>query len=565
MKVLKHTHWIFYLLFALACARQTAPTGGPKDSIPPTLIASIPKQGQVNFKGTSVELSFSESILLSNPKEQILITPSIGKAFDIKAKKNQVTITFQEPLNDSTTYAINFREAVQDITEKNPAEMLKLAFSTGPYIDSLSIEGTVYDALEATAIKDATVALYQNDTFDIFKHNPVYITKSDAKGTFRIENLKPGRYFIYGMEDKNKNLLADSKSEAFGFLRDSIQLEKNVSGVTLPFFHLDSRPLKLTSARPSNTYFNIKAAKNLTTFNFMPPGKEPIVASFGPDQTNVYVYNTFPDSDSVLTRFTARDSLNNLVDTTFYIKFSDRNATPEPFNLQLSRFQVTGTKGLINGQIKFTKPVIELNFDSIYYSIDSTQRVSFDRTNIRWDSLHNILFLEKTFDKSLLPKAVDPVSRPISRAPQRPSAGNPTTKAPIEHQLYLGNAAFISIEGDSSKKLTERLPPSTLEDTGILLVEIKTEAKHFLVQLMTKDFEVIASKRNTKKFNFEDLKPGDYQLRLVIDENNDGKWSPGNFYIFQEPEPVIFYKNEKGAPILSLKANWELGPLLITH
>ena len=109
------------------------------------------------------------------------------------------------------------------------------------------------------------------------------------------------------------------------------------------------------------------------------------------------------------------------------------------------------------------------------------------------------------------------------------------------------------------------MPPSTLEDTGILLVEIKTDAKHFLVQLMTKDFDVIASKRNTKKFNFEDLKPGDYQLRLVIDENNDGKWSPGNFYLFQEPEPVIFYKNEKGVPILSLKANWELGPLLITH
>lgn len=62
MKLLKHIHWIFYLLFALACARQTAPTGGPKDSIPPSLAASLPKQGQVNFKGSTVELSFSESM-----------------------------------------------------------------------------------------------------------------------------------------------------------------------------------------------------------------------------------------------------------------------------------------------------------------------------------------------------------------------------------------------------------------------------------------------------------------------------------------------------------------------
>ena len=109
------------------------------------------------------------------------------------------------------------------------------------------------------------------------------------------------------------------------------------------------------------------------------------------------------------------------------------------------------------------------------------------------------------------------------------------------------------------------MTPLKLEDTGILLIEIQTQAKHFLVQLLTKDFEVLSSKRNVKKFNFEDLKPGDYQLRLVIDENNDGKWSPGNFYLLQEPEPIIFYKNEKGVPLVNLKANWELGPLLIKH
>ena len=113
--------------------------------------------------------------------------------------------------------------------------------------------------------------------------------------------------------------------------------------------------------------------------------------------------------------------------------------------------------------------------------------------------------------------------------------------------------------------MIERLPPSKLEDTGMILVEIQTTAKHFFVELLTKDFQPIDLKHNTKKFNFEDLKPGDYQIRLVIDENNDGKWSPGNFYLREEPEPVIFYKNEKGVPFVNLKANWELGPLLIKH
>jgi hypothetical protein len=153
----------------------------------------------------------------------------------------------------------------------------------------------------------------------------------------------------------------------------------------------------------------------------------------------------------------------------------------------------------------------------------------------------------------------------VSRPVQKQTPGKPTTKPSIDYQLYLGKAAFISIERDSSKKIAERLSPSKFEDTGIILVEIQTQAKHFFVELLTKEFEVIAIKHNLRKFNFEDLKPADYQIRLVIDENNDGKWSPGNFFLLQEPERIIFYKNEKGATSVNLKANWELGPLLIKH
>ena len=411
MKIIKHTHWILYPIFFLACARQTTPTGGPKDTIPPTLINSIPKQGQVNFKGKTIELTFSETIILNNPKEQLIITPTLGKDFSFKTKKNQVILTLEDDLKDSTTYAINFRDAVQDITEKNPAQMLKLAFSTGSYLDSLSIEGTAYDLLKNVDSKDATVALYQLDTFDIFKHKPIYVTKSDSKGgKFKIENLKPGIYFLYGMEDKNKNLLADSKSEAYGFLRDSIHLTKNIRDVKIPFIHLDARPLKLTSARPYGTYFNIKTAKNLTSYKITTSEDEHIISSFAEDQANIRVYNTFEGKDSVSTHFTGRDSVNNFIDTTLYVKFSKRDVKPENFELSLNRFNVVGTKAIIKGQIKFTKPVLQVNFDSIFYSIDSTQRISFTQQDLHWDSLHNLLILEKSFDKNLLPKDPSPDS-----------------------------------------------------------------------------------------------------------------------------------------------------------
>src|SRR5690606_17088063 len=175
-----------------ACAKQTSPTGGPKDTIPPRLINSLPRHEALNSNPTTITLEFTEHIILANPKEQIIITPDIQKKYEITAKKTRVIMQLENKLDSNTTYSINFRDAVQDITEKNPARNLRLAFSTGSYIDSLSISGTVRDLFQNKEVKDATVALFQSDTFDIFKHKPVYLTKTNDKGEYSIENLKHG-------------------------------------------------------------------------------------------------------------------------------------------------------------------------------------------------------------------------------------------------------------------------------------------------------------------------------------------------------------------------------------
>lgn len=556
MRIYKNIHWLIYPLFLLSCARQTTPTGGPKDSIPPVLISSLPKHEQINFKGQTIQLEFSETVILNNPREQLIVTPDIGKEIDITAKKNTVTIALDEDLKDSTTYSINFRESVQDITEKNPAQRLKLAFSTGPYVDSLSIEGTVYDLLETKKIKDATLGLYQSDTFNIFKHRPTYITKSDEKGNFKLENLKPGKYFLYGLEDKNKNLIVDGKTESYGFQTDTIDLKKNITNVAIPLIRLDSRPLKLTSARPYGTYFNIKTTKSLTDFKILNQENEPLISSFGEDLTNVRIYNTFENKDSLQIRFIANDSIDNSIDTVLYVKFSDREVKPENFNLTLNDFQVIGTKGVIEGKINFSKPLLAIDFDSIFYRIDSVKTIPITSQDIQWDTLNNQLVLKKTFDKTLLPE-----ENPAAKKTNFKNDKSTT----VENQFYLGVSAFVSIELDSSKKTIEKLIPSKLEDTGIIFVDIQTAEPSFVVQLLTKDFQLITSKANAKKITFEDLKPGDYQIRLIIDTNKDGKWNPGNFYQKEKPEPVAFYKNEKEITIVNLKANWELGPLLIKY
>ena len=407
MKLKKSLHWLIFPLFILSCARQTSPTGGPKDTIPPILIRSFPVKEQTNFKDNTIELLFDEAVAVNNPKEQIIITPDINKEYDIVARKNKVSVTLKTKLKDSTTYSFNFRDAVQDITEKNPAVNLKLALSTGSYIDSLSIEGTTIDPLKSKEYKDVTIALYQSDTFNILKHKPSYLTKSDEKGKYRLENLKPGIYHVYGIDDKNRNLIVDSKTESYGFLVDSINLTTNARSVDIPLIKLDARALKLTNSRPYNTYFNIKTSKNLKQFRLTSAG-EIVMSSFGEDQSNIKVYNTFDTKDSVAIKLHALDSVNNSIDTTIYAKFNDREVKPEAFTIKSEGFKVLVNKGTIKGKIQFNKPLLDIHFDSIIYRIDSMKAITFSRENISWDSLHNRLTLEKTFDKGMLAKPKEP-------------------------------------------------------------------------------------------------------------------------------------------------------------
>ena len=169
MSLTKNLHWFIYALFLLSCARQSSPTGGPKDTIPPVLVRVIPPNETINFNADQIELEFSEDVILNAPKEQLIITPTIGKEYKMTYRRNRVIIEFEEPLQDSTTYTFNFRESIQDITEKNSVRNLQLAYSTGTYLDSLSISGTIYHMLSGKPAEDATVALHtENDTFNIF-------------------------------------------------------------------------------------------------------------------------------------------------------------------------------------------------------------------------------------------------------------------------------------------------------------------------------------------------------------------------------------------------------------
>ena len=563
MNLNKNLHWFIYALFIFSCARQSSPTGGPKDTIPPVLLKSIPPNEAINFNAKEIQLMFSEDVILNAPKEQLIVTPTIGKDYKVTYRKNTVTLQLEDPLEDSTTYTFNFRETVQDITEKNPVRNLTLAYSTGDYIDSLSIEGKIYDLLKGTEIKEASVGLHaENDTFNILAHPAIYFTKTDKAGNFKISHLKPANYFVYAWDDKNRNLVVNSRSESYGFLSEHQYLMENIKDVSIGLIRLDAGPLKMTSARPYNTYFNIRTTKNLRTFTLTATDSSDsdLSYSFGEDQANIRLYKTTA-KDSIQIHLLAIDSIDNVIDTTLYAKYLTREVTPEKFDVKLISSSILAHRGQIEAVLQFTKPLKELNFDSIYFQVDSLTRVNFSSDDFTWETLSKKMTIQKKLDRQLFDNGESTTPSRRGGRVQQPVKQEAGDKKQIPlNELNLRRGAFISIENDSSAQIIQTIKPLTEQELSVINMQIRTSEPSFFVELLDRNYKIIQKSTNQHNVVFQDVVPGEYQIRLIIDTNQNGRWDPGNYFKLTEPEKIIYYRAaDRSTIIKGVMANWVIG------
>ncbi len=542
------------------CAKQTAPTGGPKDETPPKLVRSNPTHNGVDFKGKEIQLTFDELIQLNNPKEQILITPSIGKKFEVTAKKNKVIIELNSELQDTTTYSVNFREGVQDLTEKNPAK-IKLAFSTGSYIDSLTVTGTIKDILTDKKLSNYTVALTTvSDTFNIFKHSAPWITLSDKRGKFALENLKRGHYFIYTFDDKNKNLVVESKSEKYGFNSDKINLQGRADSIELSVFKLDATTLKLVSSRPTFAYYNIRLSKSIVEYKLSSrDDKEKLYSTLEPDLATIKVYNTIPNLDSLQVHLEVTDSTDSKVDTLIYVKFQKKESTKDKFYGKIDASNIYESNSILSAIISFSKPVIHFLPDSLFVQVDSLKRINFSKDDLGWNENFTKLTIRKKIEA---PKITD--QQITDQTDDNRSKAKPTQTTKTNNKLILRKGSAISVENDSIGEITSSLKIVKVEDYGIISTKVSTK-ENFILQLLDKNNKLIEEVKNLTSYNFENIPAGTYMLRLLIDLNKNAKWDGGNYVNKNQPEPVVFWRNAKGGKDQILKANWFVGPLLITY
>jgi hypothetical protein len=217
-------------ILVFGCAKMGMPSGGPKDKEIPVILKSVPENGATGFTGKEIVVTFNEYVVLDKISEKFMVSPPMKKKPEITVKGKSIRIRYEDKLRDSATYTFYFQDAIRDLNENNPINNYQFVFSTGPFIDSLSVTGNVYSALNLDPPENTIVLLHsQLDDSSVVKQIPDYITRAESNGEFRIDNVHPGTYRLYALADADNSKNYNNKDELFAFYEEPVQItpEKN--------------------------------------------------------------------------------------------------------------------------------------------------------------------------------------------------------------------------------------------------------------------------------------------------------------------------------------------------
>ena len=225
----------FYILIGLiifqSCARQGRPEGGEKDITAPIFIIAEPKHESLHFDANKIRLNFDEYVKLKNINEQLVVSPPMEYQPEITpvgTASKTISIKILDTLKENTTYTFNFGNSVEDNNEGIPLRSFKYVFSTGDYIDSLKVSGTVADAFEKETEENISILLYEvtEESSDsiIYKERPNYIANTLDTIVFEMTNLKEGKYLMIALKDYSNNYKFDPRQDKIGFKTNFITL-----------------------------------------------------------------------------------------------------------------------------------------------------------------------------------------------------------------------------------------------------------------------------------------------------------------------------------------------------
>jgi hypothetical protein len=232
--------FITFVFSAWHCAKVGRLEGGPKDVTPPVYLESSPANYSTSFDGKEINITFDEFLNLESANRELLVSPPLEERPVVILKGKTITIDLKKvTLKENTTYTFNFGNAIHDLNENNPLPGFEFVVSTGEVLDSFATRGFLFRAFDLKPPEERViVGLYENLTDSApYLEIPSFIGRTNEKGYFSINNVKPGIYKIFALQDMNNNLLYDQPTESIAFEDTLVRLTKEFfdeHGVAFP-------------------------------------------------------------------------------------------------------------------------------------------------------------------------------------------------------------------------------------------------------------------------------------------------------------------------------------------
>ena len=568
------------LFLIVACANQGFPSGGPKDEDPPYIKESTPEQNALNFSGKKIEIEFNELIQLDNVNQKLVVSPPMNKKPSVMTKGKVLEVNFEEELQPNVTYTLDFADAITDNNEGNIIPSFRFSFSTGETVDSLQVSGHLFESDDLSPADGILVMLYSNLADSAFESLvPVRMAKTDEKGYFSIQNVHPGRYNVYALDDKNNiykhtqpgDRIAWNDSvvvPSFEYRKVIDSISINIDSLTIDsvviseklFYTPDSLVMFLFQQDYKQQYlvsderkekaklsfiFNRTLEKDLeisitgheTNRDWMIRELSATNDTFNIWITDSTLYNR--DSLSFTLTYPVRDSLKNLVDRADTIamyffekkkskkKKSKKKKSKQEEEIPHIKIQKFSSNLNTYSANSFVLPAPAITFDAS--AVHLYQQIDTIKVPVEFDFWQDSLNIRKYY---ILHK----------------------WEAGGSYEMTIDSAAIEDIYHTLNFPISNKFKVRKLNEYGKIFVQLESTKENWLLQVINSKEDVVQQGYvpQNGKIAFQFLKPGNYMLRIVIDNNRNEKWDTGNYKKKIQPESIYYYPGK-----IALRANWD--------
>ena len=533
---LKKIQSLFLIVLVLSfsqCAKKGRPSGGPKDEDAPLFVTADPPYESINFDKDEINIYFDEYIKLKDINKQLIISPPLNPnnpslISPQGSPSKYINIKILDTLLANSTYIFDFGNSVQDNNESNTLERFKYVFSTGKYIDSLTLEGNVKNSFKSENIENIKLLLYRLDSSytdsAIYKRKPDYVTSTLDSSNYKFSNLRKGNYLLVALKDLRSDYIFNPKTDEIGFLKDTISLPR------------DSIVRSVVSIFKEELPYIFKRGKELR--------KGQLIFGYEGKTSNLKIetLSSVPDDfQTIIFPEKGKDTLNlwhsPIEKDSLIFKVCNNNSSIDTVIVKLRKKKIDSLeiKKLTSGVLDYNdtlffatnNPIVKLDISKINFVDADSTSIPFSPFISKKESKFGFIF-EKKFKTS--------------------------------YNLNLYPNALTDIFKTSNDTIKYRFRTRSLEDYGeIVLVIQNPKMTPTIIQLIETNDKTVAQEitSSSETISFKYLTPKKYKIRIIYDTNNNGKWDTGSYLQKQQPEPVEYFSE-----IQEVRANWLLNEVI---